>query len=171
MDFPKNLQTCENLLVLEEFNKSVRSMIVHALGVLGENDNIYSIDQWRTYELTSKRAFLPGTNSLFMSELRSHGIHRTVTGMHEFPEDDADSQLWLCVHYTILTYPEDEQEERTMRFPARYLFMSDEEIKKAWERHMDVAKRGLANSKEELMAKYVAEQAQKGNQNEQTLDK
>lgn len=160
MDFPTDLQTCENLLALEELNKGIRSMIVHTLEVLGEKDNIYSIDQWRTYEVTSKRAFLPGTNSLFMTELRTSGIHRVVTSMYEFPEADADSQRWLCVNYTILTYPEDEREERTMRFPARYLFMTDEEVKKAWEYHMDIAERGLANSKEELMARVAVEQTQ-----------
>ena len=152
MNLPTDLQTCENLLALEELNRSVRFKIVHTLEILGEKDNIYNIDQWRTYEVTSKRAFLPGTNSLFMSEIRTSGIHRVVTGMYEFPEADADSQRWLCVNYTILTYPEDEQEERTMRFPARYLFMTDEEVKKAWEYHIDIAERGLAKNKEELDA-------------------
>ena len=133
MDSQKNLQTCDDLLALEDLNRYTERQIQAALGVVKQCD-VYSIDRWRTYVLVKG-----GSAPLnpFRIELRENGIRQCIKADWEVPEDGADCQLWVFVEYSIMEYPDDTIVEKTTRFPARYLFMDEMGIRDAWQKHLN----------------------------------
>lgn len=133
MDFQKNLQTCDDLLALECLNRNADQRIQTVLEVIRQCD-VYSIDRWRTYELVKND---PAPPNLFQTELRENGIRRCIKAVWEAPEDGVDIQLWMFVEYSIMEWPDDTIVEKTARFPARYLFMTEMDIRDAWQKHLD----------------------------------
>lgn len=133
MAFPTDLQTCDELLALEDLNRHTERQIQTVLEVVKQCD-VYSIDKWRTYDLVRGNS---APLNPFRIELRENGIRQCIKADWEVPEDGADCQLWVFVEYSIMEWPDDMIVEKTTKFPARYLFMDEMDIRDAWQKHLN----------------------------------
>lgn len=145
------LRIIRDMKELEAFiglRSNINANIARVIRALGEEDIILNIDDWRLYTLENLPYSAPTDyTGLFRIEPRENGVHKVIRAVWETPEDGAESQKWIRAEYTALSFPEDVQEDRVIRFPARYLFLSDTEVIEAWEKHQ---KANPAQPSEEL---------------------
>ena len=132
MDFPKNLQTCDDVLALERLNHDIEAKIWAVIQTL-RPCNLYKILEWNPWYVARSGG---STNDL-SHELRKAGIQRCVKPFWEVPDDGSEEQLWVHVRFQYMTHPDHTLDEREMSFPARYLFLDEDAIVSAWQAHLN----------------------------------
>ncbi len=138
MDLPEKIEDLEQLSAFESLTRTVEDQIADALSHSIEDNTILTILGWHMYLVYRRepRTDKATPSEMFVTELRGNEQHRLIKPLWETPENDEPSQFWISVHYIVLTYPDDEKDTRVARIPARYLFMSGDEVKKAWNKHI-----------------------------------
>lgn len=138
MDLPEKIEDLEQLSAFESLTRTVEDQIADALSNSIENNTILAINGWHMYPVYKRelRTDKATPAEMFRTEMRGHEQRRLIKPLWETPENDEPSQFWISVHYIVLTYPDDSKDTRVSRIPARYLFMSGDEVKKAWNAHI-----------------------------------